>query len=1632
MKPNHSKKPKNRHLDKATNNSSSAKIKKPMSTAATAAAAPIDTTQWLKNLRFVLLLGDDPQLGLGYLPWKQRSAVERRIKSAGGRLGPGGIVPSADSADFLLVSRDLRSEQEILDCPCVADARRFGVPVVRCDEFLDACEQLCQWIAREGGTGIKLSDVATCHRFFKNFLACPLARPDDDVGEADLPEQAVIAQRSSYPIHEQEDGDEPFGADTNYDVVRQRLYRHSPKEHFTQVELHVVYASSPALKPATTSFRVFVYNNIKKTVFNECFGTSEEADRCFVERCEDTTGGAKELVHGFSDSMGSRKARARVTNCANNNNSSSTGSTVDPIVARLVAFLYKEMWHHVSLTTGHAIDTSTASTKVGHLTLPELLKAEGVLMRLGGAIRDSAETSDDTELKGLVASLTSEICAILSLKTSTPIDTWERYDEVEDHIRVLRQIIDCGETCGGNLYNATAEMKISSMQCRLEQVTSQNTFKDLAKQLLTTAPGRTPPPSGTTIGRIYSVTSHREAWKADVFRSNEASGGEVAMLLHASSVGNWASILSRGLEIPKVERVRRDRGMLGRGIYFGDDLSTALKYSTTAADGDCHKAYILVCEVALGYVKHTTTRMIGIDSPPAGCDSVHGVRTVGDRTTEFTDDEYVVYDEARQRMAYLVEILLPEAIKPSANVPLPVMKPFRAVGADLDRCTGISYAPKVKAQPVGLLASGDVPVPLRTSRLRGRVVDMIGEVDLYQEYCNESNTTIEAKYVFALQNGAAVCGFEAFINDRHVVGKVKEKEEARKEYKAAVAAGHGAYLMDESEEKPDVFTVSVGNLPPRTRVVIKITYVIELSMDTATRAIKFILPANVNPSTADKERAVRTQSTTESKVMDGADATPLHLEIGIEMPFDITHISCSHMVRCKRTACRASLSTPPDAPLFGLGTDLEVHVQMTSAGNRVPRIWIEEDTEKRTKAAMITFFPSFNDGKDTVKSLTDVHKEVVFLLDSSASMAEAGALDDARVAMKLSLNAFAQHINPSNPTRFNVVYFGSWWDAYKPSGVPASKIEIDSALRYVTQTYQPTYGGTNLTAVVEDLGRWYTAAGRSADLVVITDGHFHDESRVLKALDAFPCLRLLCIGVGKACYTSLLSAAARRGRGAAEALPSAQSYKWKPIVEQQLNRVSETALTNINVEWSTEENERVRQALNSTVKQSPSTITTIFNGERTIVYGLVRHQARQCELVANETGPGVERITWNGEEGVWPQQRFLVSVHGLSFRTGKLLHRLAARAMIKEWVHDSLDESDSAAHEARKHATKQRVIDAGKEFGLVTPFTSMIAVEERDKATDRSTLQPTPEITALLKHDAAVDLIPEVMWEETLINDHPTRIQQMLAEERQQRARDRESAVSMLAFDDAEEEAKQRETKDRERRTRELNVFLDGLDLETRLYNHTQERKQEERERAQEELRRGIFADEEQEHIKGMADVCLMRQEVAMAHEAETLFDELCAFEPDIAYACAAAAPAPQKELEEVGGSDDEGYGYDFFGGDDDDSEARCEDSVDERSEAESDSDEGLGWFEEDAAPKPLARRSQAIKVAESPHRTCAAPPPPGARQRERDAPQIAMKKSAALSPPPPPRPGAVAPAPAPFGSAPQAQGNSFGTASAG
>ena len=172
-----------------------------------------------------------------------------------------------------------------------------------------------------------------------------------------------------------------------------------------------------------------------------------------------------------------------------------------------------------------------------------------------------------------------------------------------------------------------------------------------------------------------------------------------------------------------------------------------------------------------------------------------------------------------------------------------------------------------------------------------------------QEYYNAGSSAIEAKYVFPLEDTASVYGFEAFIMGKHVIGVCKEKEQARKEYREAISKGHGAYLMEKQAEE-DVFTVSVGNLPPGETCVIKVLYVAELPFEAG--AVVFSLPAVVASTAARDALAHKGQDVTQTRDLVSSSGVPLDLEVSIENAQTLRALrSPTHPLTVKRTECRA-------------------------------------------------------------------------------------------------------------------------------------------------------------------------------------------------------------------------------------------------------------------------------------------------------------------------------------------------------------------------------------------------------------------------------------------------------------------------------------------------------------------------------------------------------------------------------------------------------------------------------------------------------------------------------------------------------------------------------------------------------
>ena len=115
-----------------------------------------------------------------------------------------------------------------------------------------------------------------------------------------------------------------------------------------------------------------------------------------------------------------------------------------------------------------------------------------------------------------------------------------------------------------------------------------------------------------------------------------------------------------------------------------------------------------------------------------------------------------------------------------------------------------------------------ISLPLASVDIGARVINRVAQVTVKQVFRNNLSEHLEAVYIFPLAPGSAIFSFDMKVGDRVIKGVVQERAEARRQYQQALQDGKRAALME--QERDDVFTVQVGNLPPGEEVTIEISY----------------------------------------------------------------------------------------------------------------------------------------------------------------------------------------------------------------------------------------------------------------------------------------------------------------------------------------------------------------------------------------------------------------------------------------------------------------------------------------------------------------------------------------------------------------------------------------------------------------------------------------------------------------------------------------------------------------------------------------------------------------------------------------------------------------------------------------
>ncbi|KAK7882531.1 hypothetical protein WMY93_028705 [Mugilogobius chulae] len=580
----------------------------------------------------------------------------------------------------------------------------------------------------------------------------------------------------------------------------------------------------------------------------------------------------------------------------------------------------------------------------------------------------------------------------------------------------------------------------------------------------------------------------------------------------------------------------------------------------------------------------------------------------------------------------------------------------------------------------GLITREKQAVPLQSVDVQVDVKDHVATVVSTLLYKNKEEKPIEAVFVFPMPSEAAVCHFNAKVGETLIVAEVKEKKQAREEYDDALSSGQQAFLLEESDQSPDIFSMSVGSLRSGESASIRLEYVTELDVQ-ADEALRFCLPAVLNPryQPAGTESSVKVTSVPSSLV-----------------PYDLTF---SARVESSRPVSKVESSCTMD-PVQYLNQDQTKASVKLAAGHKFDRdvellIYYKDSHQPSAvveagqasakpgslmgdTALMLSLYPEFP--KDIMSSISSFG-EFVFLLDRSGSMA-GSRIASARDTLLLLLKSLPMGCY------FNIYSFGSSFEQIFQESVEYNQKTMEEALEKV-KTMDANLGGTEILRPLERIYSQSCIPNQPRQLFVFTDGEVGNTKQVINLVKSnADSHRCFSFGIGEGASSALINGLAKEGRGHAQFITG--NDKMQPKVIQSLRFAMQPAVGDISVKWD------LPKGVSASVLSPP--LTSIFQGQRSLLYAQLTGQSE-------EEAEGCVTVKYS-LAGRPTENKLNFSLKPAE-DTGLIVHRLAARSLIR-----SLEREQEGTRGQKDDAVNKKIIDLSVQSGVSSSLTAFIAVNK--------------------------------------------------------------------------------------------------------------------------------------------------------------------------------------------------------------------------------------------------------------------------------------------------------------------------------
>lgn len=554
------------------------------------------------------------------------------------------------------------------------------------------------------------------------------------------------------------------------------------------------------------------------------------------------------------------------------------------------------------------------------------------------------------------------------------------------------------------------------------------------------------------------------------------------------------------------------------------------------------------------------------------------------------------------------------------------------------------------------------------------VTGVVANTTLTQSFENPSQEWREAVYVFPLPETAAIHAMRIRIADRLIAAEIQERGQATKTYADARAAGKAAALTE--QERPNLFTQSVANIPPGETVEVTITFiqVVDYADGRFTLRLPLTLTPRYIPGLPDSKLARSgAGSGWAMPTADVADADRI-------TPFMTTRPGRgSHEATIAITLNPGLALVAVVSPHHGITTREQdgVHrVSLRDGAVPMDRDFLLEWRPTANARPRAAFFGEHIDGNDygllllmppTVREVVSLPRELVFIIDTSGSM-KGESIRQARRALRDALG----HLRHTD--RFNIVAFASDYTTLFAEPGQVDTFTLEMGRRFVDRLNAG--GGTEMRAPLEAVLRRPAADGFLKQIVFITDGAVGNEVALFRTIsDMLGQTRLFTIGIGSAPNSFFMRKAAQFGRGSFVHIGAIDEVHEK--IATLIEKIDRPVSQEIEVTWPS----------STAVESFPDRLPALYAGEPVVV--LVRGRV----LFGDGVVAGKSRyLAWRESVPVTVDER------------GSGIATLWARAKVESL----LDEKTLGADAGE---VRQAVLELGLTHHLVTPYTSLVAVE---------------------------------------------------------------------------------------------------------------------------------------------------------------------------------------------------------------------------------------------------------------------------------------------------------------------------------